>query len=145
MKDCPLRAVLSTQLQITQVGNWRVMVISEMPVTSPDSTLVYERLDVLLRFAAAMMSAGNIAFRVREWTGVVADKMGLDTLHAHLSLGTVIATACRDREQAMVMREVSPPGVNVLRIGALERLAQEMERGTSAREVAAKLADPSCF
>jgi hypothetical protein len=34
-----------------------------------------------------------------------------------------------------------PPAVNVLRIGALERLAQEMERGTPAREIAAKLAD----
>ena len=52
-------------------------------------------LDLLLRFGAMMLRAGDTAFRVREWMGVIARGFGLDALAVHVTLGGMIATARR--------------------------------------------------
>jgi len=98
-----------------------------------------EAMHGLNRFGAAMMRAGDTAFRVREWMGLVARGMGLDALSVNLALGSVTATARRGSEHATLVAEVAPPGINAWRIGALEHLAHTAKPGITPRELADKL------
>jgi hypothetical protein len=41
------------------------------------SSTLSETAEVVLRFGAALTRGGQTAFRVREWMGVLAHKMGL--------------------------------------------------------------------
>ncbi len=104
-----------------------------------DSVAVDDAVEILLRFGAAMLQAGNTAFRVREWMGVMACRMGFNALSVSLSLGSVTASVRRGDERTTMMREIGPPSVNAYDIGALERLAQMVEPGQAPREIAAKL------
>ena len=61
------------------------------------TTTLAEALDSLLHFGAAMLRAGDTAFRVREWTSVIARAMGLDALSMQVALGSIAATAARRR------------------------------------------------
>ncbi len=97
-------------------------------------------LDVLLRFGAMMLRAGDTAFRVREWMGVIARGFGLEALAVHVTLDGMTATARRGGEQMTLVQEIAPPGINAWRLGALERLAREATPGIAAGELEARLA-----
>ena len=99
-----------------------------------------DALDSLLHFGASMLRAGDTAFRVREWTGVIARAMGLDALSMRVALGSIEATACRGGERATLVREVAPPGINARRLGVLEELARATAPGVTARELARQIA-----
>lgn len=111
---------------------------SATPAEKRDRALI-ESLDCLLRFGVLMLRAGNAAFRVREWMGEIASAMGIDALAVHITLGGMTATARSGGEQTTLANEIAPPGINARRIGALEHLARTVERGVSARMVAARL------
>src|ERR1700704_5226466 len=83
-----------------------------------------EALEVLLRFGTLMLRAGDTAFRVRDSMGMLATSRGIESLSLHITINGMTATARRNGEQVTVASEVSPPGINAWRIGALERLAR---------------------
>jgi uncharacterized membrane protein YjjP (DUF1212 family) len=109
------------------------------------SVALGEALATTLRFGAAMLRAGDTAFRVREWMAVVARAMGIEALAAQIVIGSIAATARRGREQATLVAEVAPLGIDASRLGALERLAREVSahnpRGdASPQEIEVRLA-----
>jgi uncharacterized membrane protein YjjP (DUF1212 family) len=105
-----------------------------------DTSALADALDSLLRFGTSMLRAGDTAFRVREWMGVIARAMGFDALSARVALGSIEATGRRGGERATLVREVAPPGINAWRLGALEQLARTMAPGVTARELAGQIA-----
>jgi len=110
--------------------------------TDQDHTLyaLTEALDSLNRFGAAMLRAGDTAFRVREWIGLLARAMGLDALSVQLALGHIATSARRGREQATLVAEVAPPAINAAHIAALEELARVAKPGLTPHELAEQLA-----
>ena len=76
------------------------------------STALSDAVDVLLRFGALMLRAGNTATRTREWIEVMARKMGFDAVSLSLSLDSITASVRRSGESATTMREIGPPGIN---------------------------------
>ena len=115
------------------------MTLSQDHDEQATSAVLQDALEVLLRFGGALMRAGDTAFRVREWMSMLARKMAMDNLSVSLTLGGVTAAVRQGAEQAMMMRDIEPPAVNVWRIGALEQLAQTASPTVSAREIATKL------
>ena len=107
--------------------------------TAPAPAALDEALDQLLRFGAALLRAGNTAFRVRQYMGMVGRAMRFDALSVQVGLGGIIATGQRDGVQTTLLREVGPPGVNTLRIRALEELAFAATPDLTPRELGAKL------
>src|SRR5215510_4640379 len=99
-----------------------------------------DAVEVLLRFAAMMLRAGNTATRTREWIEVMARKMGFDAVSVSLSLDSVTVSVRHSGEQAMIMREIGPPGINASRIADLEQLAKTLPPGSAPAEIAGKLA-----
>ncbi len=99
-----------------------------------------DALECLLRFGASMLRAGDTAFRVREWMGVIARAMGLDALSVQVALGGITATARRGDERATLVNEIGPPGINAWRLGALEHLARTSKPGMTPRDLAVGLA-----
>ena len=75
-----------------------------------------------MRFGALMLRAGNAAFRVRQWMGMIALAMGIEALAVHVVLGGMTVTARRDGEHVTLANEVAPIGINAWRLGALEHL-----------------------
>ena len=102
----------------------------QVVAVAPSAVGVSEALEEVVHFGATLMRAGDTAFRVREWMGTVASRLGLEQLSVHLALGTVSASARRGDERATVVLEIAPPGVNAWRIGALEALAREPDLRT---------------
>ncbi len=98
-----------------------------------------EALDVLLRFGALMMRAGDTAFRVREAMTVLANPLGIDSLSVQVALNGLTATARRDGELVSITREIGPPGINAQRISTLERLAGSSRSGMTPHQLAAEL------
>src|SRR5260370_30560086 len=81
-----------------------------------------EALEVLLRFGTLMLRAGDTAFRVRDSMDMLATSMGIESLSLHITINGMTATVrCKD-EHVTLASEMSPPGINAWRIGALERL-----------------------
>jgi len=113
------------------------------PFDRPDkpSPSLNDAVDVLLRFGALMLRAGNTAARTREWIEVMTRKMGFDAVSASLSLDSITASVRRADEQVTTMREIGPPGINVSRIVELEQLAKAAEFGETPRDIAVKLAE----
>ena len=113
------------------------------PFDRPDkpSPSLNDAVDVLLRFGALMLRAGNTAARTREWIEVMTRKMGFDAVSASLSLDSITASVRRADEQVTTMREIGPPGINVSRIVELEQLAKAAEFGQTPRDIAVKLAE----
>ncbi len=99
-----------------------------------------EELHALLRFGASMLRAGDTAFRVRQWMGVIARAMGVDALSVRVALGSIEASARCGDQHATLVNEVGPPGINVWRLGALEHLARTAAPGVTAFELARQLA-----
>jgi uncharacterized membrane protein YjjP (DUF1212 family) len=94
-----------------------------------------------MRYGTLMLRAGNAAFRVREWSGLIARAMAIDVLAMHVALGGLTVTARRGNQHVTLANEVAPLGINAWRLGALEHLAREARPGPTARELAAKLAE----
>ncbi len=112
-----------------------------IPARSGRSTSI--PLNTERSFAAAMLRAGATAFRVRQWMGVMAKSMDIDSLSVALaSLGSVTASVINTRgvEHAMMITEVAPPGVNVWRIGAPEDLAKRAKSGMMPNQITAEIA-----
>src|SRR5690348_4034874 len=101
------------------------------------SASLSDALDVLLWFGASMLRAGNTAIRTREWSEVIARRIGLDAVSIGLSFDTITASVRGSGERVTGMREVGPPAVNASRIAELEELARNPG---SATEIGAKLA-----
>src|SRR5262245_31905770 len=104
------------------------------------SAALSDAVEVLLRFAASMLRAGNTATRTREWIEVIAHKMGFDAVSVSLSLDSVTASVRRSGEQAIALREIGPPGINASCIAELEQLAKALAPGSAPAEIAVKLA-----
>jgi uncharacterized membrane protein YjjP (DUF1212 family) len=98
-----------------------------------------EALEVLLRFGTLMLRAGDTAFRVRDSMGMVATSMGIEGLSLHITINGMTATVRRNGEQMTLASEVSPPGINAWRIGALERLARTRRPDLAPKDLAADL------
>ena len=98
-----------------------------------------EALEVLLRFGTLMLRAGDTAFRVRDSMGMLATSMGIESLSLHITINGMTATVRRNGEQVTVASEVSPPGINAWRIGALERLARTRRPDLAPKDLAADL------
>jgi uncharacterized membrane protein YjjP (DUF1212 family) len=96
-----------------------------------------DAVDVLLRFGAAMLRAGNTAIRTREWLQVLARKMGFDAVSVALSLDSITVSVLRSGAIATAMCEIGHPGVNVRRIGELEQLVKSLGPGIGIQEIAA--------
>jgi uncharacterized membrane protein YjjP (DUF1212 family) len=105
------------------------------------SAALSDAADVLLRFAASMLRAGNTATRTREWIEVIAQKIGFDAVSVSLSLDSVTASVRRSGERATTMREIGPPGINASRIADLEQLAKTLAPGSAPDDIAVKLAE----
>jgi hypothetical protein len=122
-------------------ANHEILSIWLILVTKSDgdevaSVTLHAALGILLRFGAAMLRAGAPAFRVRQWMGVVARAMELDTVTVAFSLDSVTASVIRGDEHAMLIKEIEPPGVNVWRIGALEEIAKTATSGEFCSDLA---------
>jgi uncharacterized membrane protein YjjP (DUF1212 family) len=98
-----------------------------------------EALEVLLRFGTLMLRAGDTAFRVRDSMGMLAVSMGIESLSLHITINGMTATVRRNGEQVTLASEVSPPGINAWRIGALERLARTRRPDLAPKDLAADL------
>ncbi len=97
--------------------------MSSLGTPEQQATLT-ESLDVLLRFGAAMLRSGDTAFRVRDAMGLLAGNLGIDQIAVHITINGMTATVRRKDEHVTLASEMSPPGINAWRIGALERLAR---------------------
>ncbi len=91
-------------------------------MTDPRAQLT-ANLDVLLRFGALMLRAGDTAFRVRAAMGRLAGHMGIENLSLQVTLDAMAATVRQDGQATTLTCDVGAPGINAARIGALERLS----------------------
>jgi uncharacterized membrane protein YjjP (DUF1212 family) len=80
-----------------------------------ESIALEEALEVLLRFGAILLRAGDTAYQVRELTGTLARSMGLEPPALSLTLNSITAGIGRAGEHATLMREIGPPAVNASR------------------------------
>jgi uncharacterized membrane protein YjjP (DUF1212 family) len=106
-------------------------------LTRPES--VGDALQVLLRFGALMLRAGDTAFRVREAMGLLANAMGVERLQVHIALNSMMATARRGNKEMTSVGEIAPIGINAWRIGALDRLARASRPGLAPARLGADL------
>lgn len=102
-------------------------------------TAVRETLDVLLRFGAMMLQAGDTAFRVRDSMTTLAVHLGIEHLSVQIALDAMTATARRNGELVTIAREIGPPGINAWRISALDKLAREADADLTSRSLAERL------
>jgi len=100
-----------------------------------------DAVEVLLRFGALMLAAGNTAIRTREWMEVMRRKLGFDAVAVNLTLDSITASVRRGGAWVTAIREIGPPGINAWRIGELEQLAKTAEPGLAPRDIAARLTD----
>ena len=98
-----------------------------------------DALEVLLRFGVLMLEAGNTAFRTRKWVNAIAPKLGFEAASVIVSLDSVTVSVRRGGEWLTAMRNVGPPGINVLRIAQLERLATAVYAEATPAEIAVEL------
>lgn len=102
-------------------------------------TAVRETLDVLLRFGAMMLQAGDTAFRVRDSMTTLAGRLGIERLSVQIALDAMTATARRNGELVTIAREIGPPGINAWRISALDKLTREADADLTSRGLAERL------
>jgi uncharacterized membrane protein YjjP (DUF1212 family) len=100
-----------------------------------------EAVEVLLRFGAAMLGAGNTAARTREWIDVIARKLSFDAMSVNLSLDSIMMSVRSAEQWITAMREIGPPAINVWRIAELERLAKTAGPRIAPREIANELSE----
>lgn len=98
-----------------------------------------ESLDVVLRFGALMLRAGDTAFRVRDSMVELAAHLGIDRLSVQIAINGMTASAQRGGELVTVAREIGPPGIDAARISALEWLAGSSGPGLTVQQLIAQL------
>ena len=96
-------------------------------------------LDVLLRFGAAMLHAGDTAFRVRDAMRKLATALGIERLDVQLWTGGLTVTARAGVEIVTLAREIGPPGVDASKIAALESLSYKVTPGLTPEALAERL------
>lgn len=99
-----------------------------------------DALEVLLRFGALMLQAGNTAVRTRGWIDTMASKLGFEAVSVNASLDSITLSVRHANGWLTAIREIGPPGVNVLRVAQLERLAKTANAQHTPAEIAAELA-----
>src|SRR5260370_23130246 len=70
---------------------------------------------------------------------MLATNLGIESLSLHITINGMTATVRRNGEQVTLANEVSPPGINAWRIGALERLARTRRPDLAPKDLAAHL------
>ncbi|MGY2906684.1 threonine/serine ThrE exporter family protein [Bradyrhizobium sp. URHC0002] len=98
-----------------------------------------DALEVLLRFGALMLQAGNTAFRTHKWINAITPNMGFKAVSVIVSLDSITVSVRRESGWLTAMRNIGPPGINVLRIAQLERLAITMRAEVTPAELAVGL------
>jgi uncharacterized membrane protein YjjP (DUF1212 family) len=96
-------------------------------------------LEVLARFAASMVQAGNTAVRTHEWIDLVTPKLGFDAVSSIISLDSVTISARCGRGRLTAIRGLGPPSINVSRIAQLERLARTWRSENPPAEIETEL------
>jgi len=96
-------------------------------------------LDILLRFGAAMLHAGDTAFRVRDAMRRLATDLGVERLDVQLWIGGLTVTARQGAEIVTLAREIGPPGVDASKIAALETLSRQAPPGLTVAQLAERL------
>ena len=99
-----------------------------------------DALEVLVRFVALMMQAGNTAVRTREWVDAIAPRLGFEAVSLIVSLDSVTVSVRRRHEWFTAIRGLGPPGINVSRIAQLEQLAKSLPSGSRPDEIVVELA-----
>ena len=102
------------------------------------SAVLRDKVEVLLQFGVAALRAGNTAARTREHTGVMAQKLGLEGISASFTLDSVTVSVKEPEGWLTAAREIGPPGINVWRIGELERLADGAGATPRSRSASAR-------
>lgn len=100
---------------------------------------LHETLDVLLRFGAMLLRAGDTAFRVRAAMVRLAGHMGVENLSVQITLDAMSASGRRDGEIATLNCDVGAPGINADRIGQLEWLTETSQPGLTVPVLARDL------
>jgi uncharacterized membrane protein YjjP (DUF1212 family) len=98
-----------------------------------------EALEALLRFGGQLLSAGHMAYRVRQFMEELARKMHVDSFALQLALSGLVASGRRGTESATLVREVGMPGVNTARIQALQELVGAVPEGLSSSDLHRRL------
>lgn len=98
-----------------------------------------EAMEALLRFGGQLLSAGHMAYRVRQFMDELARKMRFESFALQLALSGIVATGSRGHETATLVREVGPPGVNTSRIQALQELVHAAPEGLTPSELHRRL------
>lgn len=99
-----------------------------------------DALEVLLRFGALMLQAGNTAVRTRGWIDALAPKLGCEAVSVNASLDSITVSVRRGDGWLTAIREIGPPGINVQRIAQLELMARTTLAQTAPAKMAAELA-----
>src|SRR5258708_2972479 len=86
-----------------------------------------------------MLRSGDAAFRVHDAVERRGGKLGIDGLALVVTVTGMTATARRGGEQATLVKQVGPLGINAWRLGSLERLADDAPAGLTPPALAATL------
>ncbi len=98
-----------------------------------------DALQVLARFGALMLSAGNTATRTREWMEALAARLGMPAIAVSLSLDSLTVSVRGNGEWATVVREIAPSRIDARQIVELEQLVQSSTVSSAAGEIAVAL------
>lgn len=103
----------------------------------------------VVRAGALMAAAGTGAYRVKEEMNRVGHALGLDDVHAEVTLNTVIATCSHQGQSYTLVGTIPAISVNAGRIAAMEALALNTRPGTSVtvfeRQLDAIAAQPPAY
>ena len=94
---------------------------------------------IVLRTGKLMLSAGTGSYRVKSAMHRVAVAVGLDRLHAHVTLTEITATSHRGPIFRTEVTEVRAIGVNADQIAELERLTKGLQPPATVDEIVAEL------
>ncbi|WP_338114199.1 threonine/serine exporter family protein [Thiorhodococcus mannitoliphagus] len=89
----------------------------------------------VVRAGTLMAAAGTGAFRVKEEMSRVGRALGLDGVHAEVTLNTVIATCVQGELSHTLVGTIPSISVNAGRIAALETLALHAPAGVTHAQV----------
>jgi uncharacterized membrane protein YjjP (DUF1212 family) len=94
---------------------------------------------VVVSAGTLMAAAGTGAYRVKEEMNRVGLALGLDAVHAEVTLNTVIATCLRQGQSYTLVGTIPAVSVNAGRIVEMEALALSTPPGTSVADFARRL------
>jgi hypothetical protein len=86
-----------------------------LTVTNSPRERSFEALEVLTRFGALALRAGNTAIRTRELMEQMAARLGFEAIAVSLSLDSIMVNARHSGHWATVMHMLGPPGVDASR------------------------------